>query len=227
MSTGEGRRPGALPRCPRPEGRGSVLTPKEALRSPFPGGDHLFLATSTSRSRGAVRRSRGTDVPCSRGGGYPLPGSSDPSPEVSCIRRRPWARRSIAHPLRPRPEIPSADHVNGPAKFPARGGRPACAGFIPHLTAWPAGDSPSRRVARAPNPLPDADLCQSFPRQHCSHGFPRRASTEPLGMNPSGMLAIRRTLFVTRPLPERGGGLFALGGRIEEPRSLIPAKGWR
>jgi hypothetical protein len=40
-----------------------------------------------------------------------LPGSSDPTLGVSCIRRCSRARRTIAHPLRLRPTLPP-DHVN-------------------------------------------------------------------------------------------------------------------
>lgn len=74
-ATGEGDTGGALPRCSRPEGRSSVLTPKEALRSPFPHGDHLFLATSTLRSRGAFRVAQRPSSRA-RGADDPLPGSA-------------------------------------------------------------------------------------------------------------------------------------------------------
>jgi len=175
--TGEGDTSGALPRCSRPESRSSVLTPKEALRSPFPGGDHLFLATSTSKSRGAFRCARRPGDPCSRGGGDPLPG-----PSLPCSRGLLHSTMPLGTPLdratpstSPR-ETHSRDsslgHVNGFVKFATRGERNAFADSSPISRLGRPEIALFVRVARAPNPLPDAGLCQSFPRQHCSHGFP-------------------------------------------------------
>jgi hypothetical protein len=178
-----------------------------------------------SRSRGAFRRSRGSGRTALEG----------------------W-RRSIARILRPysrgflhsttslgtpldraspstSPRIASPDHVNGRAEFTKRGERTACAGSFPIsrlgrpeialLGGW-LGLRIRCRMRSFAN-----RLLVSIAR----HGFPRRASTEPLGMNPVGTLANRRTLFVIRPLPERGGGL-THAWRTDRGAALpTPAKG--
>jgi hypothetical protein len=64
--------------------------------------------TSPSRlplSRSRARRAVDPKVARQRarwGAGDPLPGLPDSILDASCIRRRPWARLSTAHPLRPR-----------------------------------------------------------------------------------------------------------------------------
>jgi len=70
----------------------------------------------------------------------PLPGSSDPSLAVSCIRRCSRARPTIAHPLglRPAPSLP--DHVNDLAwRRCVESETLALIRFL--LPAWRAGDS--------------------------------------------------------------------------------------
>jgi len=112
------------------------------------------------------------------------------------------------------------DHVNGFAVLATRGERNAFADSFPISRLGSPEIAPFSRVARTL-----AGLCQSCLRQHCSPGFPRRASTEPRGMNPSGTLAIRRTLLVTRLLRDRGGSLGRDGGTDRGASVCQPREG--
>lgn len=106
----------------RLESQDSVLTPKKALRSPFPGGDHLFLATSTPRSRSAFRIARGRSESCSGGGGILC---RDPPALLSRFLafvdvHGHAARSRIPFDLTPRSP---QNHVNDPAWLAVRGER--------------------------------------------------------------------------------------------------------
>jgi hypothetical protein len=106
----------------RLESQDSVLTPKEAVQSPFPGGDHLFLATSTPRSRSPCRIARGLSESYSGGGGILC---RDPPALLSRFLafvdvHGHAARSRIPFDLTPRSP---QNHVNDPAWLAMRGER--------------------------------------------------------------------------------------------------------
>lgn len=133
-----------------------------------------------------------------------MPGSSSPALAVSCIRRRSRARRSIAHPLRPHPALSLQNHVNDSAWLGAwranafAASLSICRRGAPEIAVFIEGGSGPLDLTE------EQTSANRLSHQHCSLGFPRRASTEPLGMNPSGTLVVRRTLFVIRS--RLGGG---------------------
>lgn len=138
-------REGALPRCSRSEDRSSVLTPKEALRSPFPGGDHLFLATSTLEIPRRV-------PPWPEGPTTVLEGWRSPVAWIlsPCSRGLLHSTTSLGTPLdRASPSTSPLEFMR-PREWPhaSRRVESETLSLIRfHLAAWLAGDSPWMRVA--------------------------------------------------------------------------------